>query len=219
MNEFLCFCIYFGPLPKIVRLKLYALCCPVSTCHCASNRERPWPLYMTMQYSPISGWFLEIRLWYLKLKELSLVGCLGDMLGLWNQACASVCPLGSYFTNLSGWKLIVIQIILVHWNVNVFSHWRYNWYLPNRKLYVLCCAKLLQSYLTLCNPTDCSPAGSSVHGILQARILSGLLCPPPGDLTDPGMELTSHALAEGSLPLVLLGKPRKLYAKDYVLCL
>ena len=29
----------------------------------------------------------------------------------------------------------------------------------------------LQLYLTLCNPMDCSPAGSSVHGILQARIL------------------------------------------------
>ena len=28
-----------------------------------------------------------------------------------------------------------------------------------------------QSCLTLCNPTDCSPPGSSVHGILQARIL------------------------------------------------
>ena len=32
-------------------------------------------------------------------------------------------------------------------------------------------AKLLQSCLTLCNPMDCSPPGSSVHGILQARIL------------------------------------------------
>ena len=25
--------------------------------------------------------------------------------------------------------------------------------------------------LTLCDPTDCGPPGSSVHGILQARIL------------------------------------------------
>ena len=33
------------------------------------------------------------------------------------------------------------------------------------------CAKLLQSCLTLCNPTDCSPPGSSVHGLLRARIL------------------------------------------------
>ena len=32
-------------------------------------------------------------------------------------------------------------------------------------------AKLLQSCLTLCNHIDCGPPGSSVHGILQARIL------------------------------------------------
>ena len=32
-------------------------------------------------------------------------------------------------------------------------------------------AKSLQPGLTLCNPMDCSPPGSSVHGILQARIL------------------------------------------------
>ena len=102
-----------------------------------------------------------------------------------------------FYKSLSGWKLIVMQIVFVHWNVNVFSHKRYNWYLPNRKLYVLCCAKLLQSCLTLCNPTDCNPPGSSVHGIIQARILSGLLCPPPGDLPDPGIELTAPALAAG----------------------
>ena len=36
---------------------------------------------------------------------------------------------------------------------------------------MLCCAKSLQSCPTLCNPMDCSPLGSSVHGILQARIL------------------------------------------------
>ena len=32
-------------------------------------------------------------------------------------------------------------------------------------------AKSLQSCPTLCNPMDCSPPGSSVHGILHARIL------------------------------------------------
>ena len=32
-------------------------------------------------------------------------------------------------------------------------------------------AKSLQSCLTLCDPMDSSPPGSSVHGILQARIL------------------------------------------------
>ena len=32
-------------------------------------------------------------------------------------------------------------------------------------------AKSPQSSLTLCDPMDCSPPGSSVHGILQARTL------------------------------------------------
>ena len=31
--------------------------------------------------------------------------------------------------------------------------------------------EVTQSCLTLCDPMDCSPPGSSVHGILQARIL------------------------------------------------
>ena len=31
--------------------------------------------------------------------------------------------------------------------------------------------KVAQSCLTLCNPMDCSPPGSSLHEILQARIL------------------------------------------------
>ena len=34
-----------------------------------------------------------------------------------------------------------------------------------------------QSGLTLCDPTDCSPPGSSVHGILQARILGWVAVP------------------------------------------
>ena len=38
-------------------------------------------------------------------------------------------------------------------------------------------AKLLQSCLALCNPMDCSPPGSSVHGILQARILQWVAIP------------------------------------------
>ena len=51
---------------------------------------------------------------------------------------------------------------------------------------------------TLCNPVDCSLPGSSVHGILQARILEWLPCPPLGDLPNPGIKylsLTSPLLA------------------------
>ena len=38
-------------------------------------------------------------------------------------------------------------------------------------------AKLLQLCMTLCDPMDYSPTGSSVHGILQARILEGVAIP------------------------------------------
>ena len=44
--------------------------------------------------------------------------------------------------------------------------------LPNTSiLYTCMCAKVLQACPSLCDPVDCSPPGSSVHGILQARIL------------------------------------------------
>ena len=38
-------------------------------------------------------------------------------------------------------------------------------------------AKSLQSCPTLCDPMDCSPSGSLVHGILQARILEWVAMP------------------------------------------
>ena len=38
-------------------------------------------------------------------------------------------------------------------------------------------AKSLQLCSTLCDPMDCSPPGSSVHGILQARILEWVAMP------------------------------------------
>ena len=43
--------------------------------------------------------------------------------------------------------------------------------------YIQVCAKLLQLCPTLCDLMDCSPAGSSVHEILQARILEWIAMP------------------------------------------
>ena len=53
-------------------------------------------------------------------------------------------------------------------------------------------AKLLQLCPTLCDLMDCSSPGSSVHGILQARIRKWIPCPPLGDLPNPGTEPASH---------------------------
>ena len=56
-----------------------------------------------------------------------------------------------------------------------------------------------QSHPSLCTPMDCSPPASSVHGILQPRILEWVF-PSAGDLPDPGVKSTSPALQRGSLP-------------------
>ena len=54
---------------------------------------------------------------------------------------------------------------------------------------------------------DCSLPGSSVHGILQARILEWVACPPPADLSDPGIKPGSPAFQADSLLSGPLGKP------------
>ena len=51
-----------------------------------------------------------------------------------------------------------------------------------------------QSCLMLCDFVDCSPPGSSVHGISQARILERLPFLPPGDLPDRRTEPMSPEL-------------------------
>ena len=54
---------------------------------------------------------------------------------------------------------------------------------------------------------DCSLPGSSVHGILQARILEWVPFPFPGDLPDSGVEPGFPALQADSLHLSHLGSP------------
>ena len=55
---------------------------------------------------------------------------------------------------------------------------------------------------------DCSPPGSSVPEISQAKYWSGLPLASPGALSDPGIKLASPALQVDSLPLSYLGSPR-----------
>ena len=66
--------------------------------------------------------------------------------------------------------------------------------------------KVIQSCLTLCDPIDFSLPGSSVHGLLQARILP---FPSLGDLSNPGVEPGSPTLQSNSLPSEPPGKPLK----------
>ena len=52
---------------------------------------------------------------------------------------------------------------------------------------VCVCVRVL-SHAWLCDPVDCSPPGSSVHGVSWARYWSGLPFPTSSGLTDLGTE-------------------------------
>ena len=51
------------------------------------------------------------------------------------------------------------------------------------------CMLVTQSCPTLCDPVDCILPGSSVRGILQARILEWVASPSSRDNPNPGIEL------------------------------
>ena len=70
------------------------------------------------------------------------------------------------------------------------------------RLYLcVCVCVCVQPYVTPCNPMDCSPSGSSVHGIFQARRLE-LPFPTLGIFLTSGIKsLASPALQVDSLPL------------------
>ena len=49
------------------------------------------------------------------------------------------------------------------------------------------CAQGLQA-CAICDPTDCSPQSPLSLGFSRQEYQSGLSCPPPGDLPDPGID-------------------------------
>ena len=73
-------------------------------------------------------------------------------------------------------------------------------------------AKSLQLRLTLCDPLDCSLTGSSVHGILQERLLKWVSMPSSRGSSRPRDRTLLFCLLHwqaGSLPLASPGKPRE----------
>ena len=67
--------------------------------------------------------------------------------------------------------------LLTIWAIREAHMWIYSllWIISKWKVCVH--AKIRPLCLTLCDPVDCSPPGSSVHGILQSRILEWVVMP------------------------------------------
>ena len=64
-------------------------------------------------------------------------------------------------------------------------------------------------------PVDCSPPSSSVHGILQARILEWVAISSPGDLPNPGIEPRSLTFQADALISAPPGKSLNTRIKDF----
>ena len=60
-----------------------------------------------------------------------------------------------------------------------------------------------ESCLTLCHPTDCSPPGSSVHGIFSRRILQWAAFPFSRDRTYIPCVSMTNTLSVGQQGLIL----------------
>ena len=69
------------------------------------------------------------------------------------------------------------------------------------------CVLVAQLCLTLCHAMDCSPPGSSVHGILQAIVLEWVAIPSSRGSFQLRAQTRSLALQADSLPSEPPGKP------------
>ena len=74
--------------------------------------------------------------------------------------------------------------------------------------YVVVVVKSLSGVWLFCNPMDCSPPVSSVHGTSQAGILEWVAISFPRGSSNPGIELASTTLSGGSFTTDPPGKPQ-----------
>ena len=92
------------------------------------------------------------------------------------------------------------------WGISLYGFGYYLIFLNVKVMYACLGAQLC---LTLCDPMDCSPLGSSgPWGFSRQEYWSELPCLPPGDLPNTGIKRRSLTLQADSLPSEPPGKPK-----------
>ena len=79
------------------------------------------------------------------------------------------------------------------------------------------CCSVAKLCPTLCDPMDCSPPGSSVHGISQARILDWVAISSSRGSSRPRIKPVSPALAGGFFTIEPPGKPMPDHLKPEII--
>ena len=147
------------------------------------NASGCWPLWVCFSFGSQASSSLVLQSWAFPL-----------MLTLPWALFAQSFSLG--WQRLCEFGIIVWQL---PWSILLSLLFFHKYYSP-----ACVCAQSLQLCPTLCDPIDCSPPGSSVHGILQVRILERV---PPGDLPNSGLEPGVSTLQADSLLLSLWQSP------------
>ena len=101
------------------------------------------------------------------------LSCVWLFATLWTVACQA--PLSIRFSRQEHWNGLPFSIpgALPHPRIEPTSLESHYCHLV---IGLLCCA-VSQLCLTLCDPMDCSPPGSSIHGLLQVRVLKWVAFP------------------------------------------
>ena len=118
---------------------------------------------------------------------------LGGFLEKWFELCLNItkiCPFQS--SNHYPWGRNVVWI-------EMCFNWKSHTNMKKRNARLRVCVLSCFSLVWHCDPMDCSLPGSSVHGILQARVLECVAVPSPGHLHKPGIKPMSLALQSDSL--------------------
>ena len=120
----------------------------------------------------------------------------------------------------------------INWKIEIDTYTYYYTYNVcaqslSRLLYIKCVSLVAQTCLTLCDTMGCSPRGSSVHGILQTRILERVSISssmgffpsqgsnPPFLVSHIGRQMDPLPLSHLRSPKVLLGNMFRKYDTVY----
>ena len=118
---------------------------------------------------------------------------------IWTRRMYILLLLGGLFcvSNRSSWLLRAVQVSHV---LNCISACWILFITGRNSLTMMVLVYFVTQSCPLCDPMGCSPPGSSVHGILQARILEWLPCCSQRGSFQPRIEPRSPILQADSLP-------------------
>ena len=116
-----------------------------------------------------------------------------DLAGRWDWPPSQILLLLKRKILTNSWMIMFATHLIICWHMSE-CWWIITYFSVSADLCCGCVCLFYQSCLTLCDTMDCSLPGFCVHKFSRQEYWSGLSCPPPGALPNPGIEPRSPAL-------------------------